>query len=117
MAAQRGVRRSARAHVTHATEGYEDTPWRRRALRLVAHYEGWTDRQAARAAVNLTDDDLRTYSRRGLVIVRAVKKAREQSDLRDPRELQRLVMRVDKLVRSDPEFERVMAKLRALESP
>lgn len=102
--------------MTESTEGNDEaTPWRRKALRLIARQEGWTDRQAARAAIALTDDDLRTYSRRSLAIIRAVKKAREQSDeLRDPRELQRLVMRIDKLVRSDPEFERVMAKLRSL---
>ena len=59
-----------------AAEGYERTTWRRRALRVVARDHGWSDRQVARVALGLSDDDLRRHLRQTVAIIEAVKRVR-----------------------------------------
>jgi hypothetical protein len=60
-----------------ATEGYEATTWRRRVLRVVARDHGWTDREVARIAFALSDEDLRRHLRQTVAIIEAVKGVRE----------------------------------------
>lgn len=60
-----------------ATEGYDQATWRRQVLRVVARDNGWTDRQVARAALGMSDDDLRRHLWRSMAIVQTVKALRE----------------------------------------
>jgi hypothetical protein len=59
-----------------ATAGYEQATWRRQVLRIVARDNSWTDRQTARAALGMSDDDLRDYLRRSMAVIQAVKALR-----------------------------------------